>query len=146
MRRISFSSRPLLLGSLAASVAGFALRAQAQAAAPMDEAQQVNRDVTSFPQAKEDYFHDMDNGVAMSTEEVQGRNMWLLRTGGNDRFWDKVTRDSLATFDLLKIVTSHPSQTYCDGKRCDRYARSKWMGAINEPCFEKAAAAGPQRF
>jgi hypothetical protein len=146
MRRISFSSRTLLLGSLAASVVVFALRAQAQAAAPMDEAQQVNRDVTSFPQAKEDYFHDMDNAVAMSTEEVQGRNMWLLWTGGNDRFWDKVTRDSLATFDLLKIVTSHPSQTYCDGKHCDRDTRWNWLGAINEPCFDKATAADPQRF
>ena len=146
MRSSSFSSRTLLLSSLVGAVVVFALSAQAEAAAPMDEAQQVNRDVRSFPQAQEDYFHDMDNGAAMSTEEVQGRNMWLLWTGGNDRFWDRVTRDSLATFDLLKIVTSHPSQTYCDGKHCDRDTRWKWLGAINEPCFEKAAAADPQRF
>ncbi len=148
MRKIIFSDpAALLLSALAAaSVLLFALRTEAQAAAPMDEAQQVNRDVTSFPQAKEDYFHDMDNGVPLSTEEVQGRNMWLLWTGGNDRFWDKVTRNSLATFDLLKIVTSHPSQGYCDGKHCDRDTRWKWLGAINEPCFEKASAADPQRF
>src|SRR6202790_936030 len=146
MRRSSFSSHTLLLSSLVVAVVVFALSAQAEAAAPMDEAQQVNRDVRSFPQAQEDYFHDMDNGAAMSTEEVQGRNMWLLWTGGNDRLWDKVTRDSLATFDLLKIVTSHPSQTYCDGKHCDRDTRWKWLGAINEPCFEKAAEADPQRF
>ena len=79
-------------------------------------------------------------------EEVQGRNMWLVWTGGNDRFWDKVTKDSLATFDLLKIVTSHPSQAYCDGKHCDRDSRWHWLGAINEPCFEKPTAPDPQRF
>jgi hypothetical protein len=148
MRKIILSDHvALLLSALAAaSVLLFALRTEAQAAAPMDEAQQVNRDVTSFPQAKEDYFRDMDNGVPLSADEVQGRNMWLLWTGGNDRFWDKVTRNSLATFDLLKIVTSHPSQAYCDGKHCDRDTRWKWLGAINEPCFEKATAADPRRF
>jgi hypothetical protein len=146
MRTIIFCSRAaLLLGTLAAAGA-FAFRAQADAAGPLDEAQQVNRDVASFPQGTEDYFHDMDNGVAMLPAEVQGRNMWLVWTGGNDRFWDKVTRDSLATFDLLKIVTSHPSQTYCDGKHCDRDTRWNWMGAINEPCFDKPTAADPQRF
>jgi hypothetical protein len=82
----------------------------------------------------------------MSAEEVQGRNMWILWTGGNDRFWDKVTKDSLATFDLLKIITSHPSQTYCDGKRCDRDSRWHWLGALNEPCFDKPTGPDAQRF
>jgi hypothetical protein len=72
--------------------------------------------------------------------------MWLLWTGGNDRFWDKVTRNSMATFDLLKIVTSHPSQSYCDGKHCDRDSRWSWLGAINEPCFDKPTAPDPKRF
>ncbi len=119
---------------------------QAAPAATPDEAQRAGRAPASFPQAKEDYFHDMDNGVAMSPEEIQGRNMWLLWTGGNDRFWDKVTRNSMATFDLLKIVTSHPSQTYCDGKHCDRDSRWHWLGALNEPCFEKPTAPDPNRF
>jgi len=88
----------------------------------------------------------MDNGIALSNDEVQGRNMWLLWTGGNDRFWDRVTRDSLATFDLLKIVTSHPSQTYCNGVRCDRDSRWSWLGAVNEPCFEKPIGPDAQRF
>jgi hypothetical protein len=148
MQTIIFSSRAaLLLGTLAAaSVVVLALHTRAEAASPLDEAQQVNRDVASFPQAKEDYFRDMDNAVPMSPEEVQGRNMWLIWTGGNDRFWDKVTRNSLATFDLLKIVTSHPSQAYCDGKHCDRDTRWNWLGAVNEPCFEKATVPDPQRF
>ena len=57
----------------------------------------------------------------------------------------KVIKNSLATFDLLKIVTSHPSQTYCDGQHCDRDSRWNWLGAINEPCFEKPTSPGPRR-
>ena len=68
----------LLMGVLAAAAVAFAARTQAQTAGPLDEAQQVNRDVASFPQSTDPYFHDMDNGVAMSPEEIQGRNMWLL--------------------------------------------------------------------
>jgi hypothetical protein len=131
------------------AVAGMILCMSGTHAAPataLDEAQRAARDPTSFPQATEDYFHDMDNGIPLSPDEVQGRNMWLVWTGGDDRFWDKVTRNSLATFDLLKVVTSHPSQTYCDGKHCDRDSRWNWMGAINEPCFEKPTAADRNRF
>jgi len=147
MRRNALSGRvALFTGVLAAMVSLSALPGRSEPAAPVDEAQLAGRDAASFPQAKENYFHDMDNGVPMSEEEVQGRNMWIVWTGGNDRFWDKVTRSSLATFDLLKIVTSHPSQAYCDGKRCDRDTRWHWMGAINEPCFDKPTAPDPQRF
>jgi hypothetical protein len=147
MRKNIFPRRiALLIGILAVAAVAFTGRAQAQTAGPPDEAQQAGRTEASFPQAKEDYFRDMDNGVGLSADEIQGRNMWLVWTGGNDRFWDRVTKDSLATFDLLKIVTSHPSQNYCDGKPCNRDSRWRWMGAVNEPCFEKAAAADPQRF
>jgi hypothetical protein len=147
MRKLIFPRRvALLIGVLAVAAVVFTGRTQAQTAGPPDEAQQAGRDVASFPQAKEDYFRDMDNAAPMSVEEVQGRNMWLVWTGGNDRFWDNVTQYSLATFDLLKIITSHPSQKYCDGKQCDRDTRWRWMGAINEPCFDKATAPDPQRF
>ena len=116
-----------LIGIVAAAILLWVPGTQAAPATP-DEAQRAGRAPASFPQAKEDYFHDMDNAVALSPEEIQGRNMWLLWTGGNDRFWDKVTRNSMATFDLLKIVTSHPSQAYCDGKHCDRNSRWHWLG------------------
>ena len=112
----------------------------------MDEAQQVGRDAASFPQADEDYFHDMDNGVVLSPEEIKGRNMWLVWTGGNDRQWDKLTTSAtLGYHDLLKVVTSHPSQTYCYGK-CDRDSRWSWLGGVNEPCFEKPKEADQNRF
>ena len=113
---------------------------------PLDEAQRAGRTEASLPQAGEDFFHDMDNGVALTPDEVKGRNMWLVWTGGDDRFWDQVTKNSLATFDLLKIITSHPSQTYCDGERCDRDSRWRWLGALNEPCFEKPTGPDPKRF
>ena len=114
-----------------------------------DEAQAVGVKESAFVQSNDDYFHDMDNGVMLTPEERSGRNMWLLWTGGNDRFWDIVTKDSAATFDLLKVVTSHPSQTYCHtskGDRCDRDTRWEWLGVINEPCFEKATGPDPNRF
>ena len=52
---------------------------------------QAGRDAASFPAAGEDYFHDMDGGVALTPDEIKGRNIWLVWTGGNDRFWDKMT-------------------------------------------------------
>ncbi len=116
------------------------------APAPVDEAQRAGRTEASLPQAGEDFFHAMDNGVALTPDEVKGRNMWLVWTGGDDRFWDQVTKNSLATFDLLKVITSHPSQTYCNGERCDRDSRWRWLGAINEPCFEKPTGPDPKRF
>ena len=57
----------------------------------MDEARAVGRDAASFPAASEDYFHDMDGGIALTPDEVKGRNMWLVWSGGNDRFWDTMT-------------------------------------------------------
>ncbi len=147
MRKINSYLPAALITGIAA--AGIMYAAQGIRAAPViivDEAQRAGRDAASFPQATEDYFHDMDNGVALQQEEVQGRNMWLVWTGGNDRLWDKITGNSFGTFDLLKIVTSHPSQAYCDGKRCDRDSRWEWLGALNEPCFEKPTAPDPKRF
>ena len=111
----------------------------------MDEARRAGREAETLPQADEDYFHDMDNGVALTQEQIKGRNMWVAWTGGNDRQWDKLTGSTFGTFDLLKIVTSHPSQTYCDGK-CDRDSRWRWLGAVNEPCFEKPTGPDPERF
>ncbi len=140
MKRSAWIRIPALLSGLLASAP------IAFAAGPLDEAQRAGRSEASFPQASEDFFHDMDNGVQLSPDEVKGRNMWLVWTGGDDRFWDRVTQNSLATFDLLKIITSHPSQTYCDGQRCDRDSRWRWLGAVNEPCFEKPTGPDPKRF
>src|SRR5258707_8698907 len=91
MRKNIFPRRiPLLMGVLAVAAVAFTGHAQAQTAGPPDEAQQAGLTEASFPQAKEDYFRDMDNAAAMSAEEVQGRNMWLVWTGGQHRVRGRV--------------------------------------------------------
>ena len=47
-----------------------------------DEARRAGRPASSFPAADEDYYHDMDGGIALSADEIKGRNMWLVWTGG----------------------------------------------------------------
>lgn len=103
----------------------------------LDEARLAGRDAASFPHATEDYFHDMDRGVALNADEIKGRNMWLVWSGGNDRFWDKLTGYTYGAFDLLKIVSSHPSQGY---SRANRWT---YLGLVNEPCFD--GATGPDK-
>jgi hypothetical protein len=105
-----------------------------------DEAMRAGRDVASFPHASEDYFHDMDNGVALTPEEIKGRNMWLVWSGGNDRFWTSMTDYTFGAFDLLKIVSSQPDLGY------SRDTRWKWFGLVNEPCFDKPTGPDATRF
>jgi hypothetical protein len=106
----------------------------------LDEAQSAGRDVASLPAADEDYFHDMDGGIALSADEVKGRNMWIVWTGGNDRFWDGMTASTFGAFDLLKIVAYDP------GKKIDRDLRWTDLGLINEPCFDAPSAPDSKRF
>ena len=56
-----------------------------------DEALQAGRQASSFPAADDDYFHDMDDGIKLTPDEIKGRNTWIVWTGGNDRFWDKIS-------------------------------------------------------
>ena len=58
----------------------------------LDEARQSGRSAASLPAATEDYFHDMDGGIALTKDSatglnpVLGRDTWLLWSGGNDCF------------------------------------------------------------
>src|SRR5574337_1201381 len=106
----------------------------------LDEAKQAGRTGESFKQADEEYFHDMDGAIALQPVEVQGRDMWIVWSGGNDRFWDKMTDFTFGAFDLLKIVTSHPSLGY------SRANRWQYLGLVNEPCFEPATGPDKNRF
>ena len=108
-----------------------------QPGAVLDEAKAVGRSGASFVHAAEDYFHDMDGAVALTPQEVAGRNMWLVWTGGNDRLWNQMTDYTFGAFDLLKIISSHPSQGY---SRANRWS---YLGLVNEPCFDNAA--GPDK-
>jgi hypothetical protein len=112
----------------------------------LDEARQAGRSAASLPAPVEDYFHDMDGGADLKTDPatglnpVLGRNTWIVWSGGNDRFWDRMTGYTFGAFDLLKIVAYDPN------KPVDRAARWKWLGLINEPCMEAPTAPDPNRF
>jgi hypothetical protein len=109
----------------------------------LDEASRAGRAPASFPAAAEDYFHDMDGGRSLTREEIQGRNTWLVWTGGNDRFWDGITVSSFGLFDLLKILSSHPDKRM---QHLDRNNRWTYLGLVNEPCFEKPTGPDPRRY
>ena len=126
-----------LLLSLLSGLALVACSKTPQPGAVLDEAKRAGRDAASFMHAGEDYFRDMDGGLALTPEEVKGRNMWLVWSGGNDRFWNVMTDYTFGAFDLLKIISSHPSLGY------SRTNRWTYFGMVNEPCFE--SATGPDK-
>src|SRR6516165_8843468 len=132
------ASRFLLSVGLIVSSAGVAGEAHAQAV--IDEARQAGRAAQTFPAADEDYFKGMDGGITMTADEVKGRNMWLVWTGGNDRLWDKLTNLTYGAFDLLKILSSSPGLKYSHDNRFN------YFGLVNEPCFTKASGPDPQRY
>lgn len=131
-----------------------------------DEALRANRLAESLRGADEPYFADMDKGLLkpvavdgsypkeilqvaalakLPPEEVRqsairGQNAWLVWTGGNDRFWDFAARTTLGSFDLLKTLSSHPSQSY------GRDNRFRYLGLVNEPCFTKATGPDDGHF
>lgn len=120
-----------------------------------DEAKRAGLTKAHFRAADEGYFTAMDKGVlaapnaaqgwapaiqalakatglseqAVRDHAVRGQNTWIAWTGGNDRFWDHLANITAGSFDLLKVISSHPSQGY--GRR----NRWHYLGLINEPCF-----------
>jgi len=113
--------------------------------AVLDEARQAGRDAASLRGADEDYYRDMDSGVKLTHDQVVGRNNWVVWTAGNDRLWDVLTDNSVGAFDLLKTISSY---SYQDPKlpKFGRHNRWKWLGLVNEPCFEEAKGPDPDRF
>jgi cytochrome c5 len=107
-----------------------------------DEARLAGRSAASFPAADEDYFHDMDGGVALTPEEIKGRNMWIVWTGGDDKMWDTLTVNSVGTLDLLKTISSYPDPKL----KANRDNRWTYLGLVNEPCFKKATGPAPDRY
>jgi hypothetical protein len=130
--------RVLLSIVLILSSAWVAERARAQAV--IDEARQAGRAAQTFPAADEDYFQAMDGGITLTPDEVKGRNMWLVWTGGDDRLWDKLTNLTYGSFDLLKMLSSYAGLKY------SRDNRWNYFGLVNEPCFTKPSGPDPQRY
>jgi hypothetical protein len=131
------ASRVMAAIGVAAAACWLAAAAPAQV---IDEARQAGRAAQSFPAADEDYFRAMDGGITLTADEVKGRNMWIVWTGGNDRLWDKLTNLTFGAFDLLKILSSSPGLKYSRDNRWD------YLGLVNEPCFEKATGPNPDRY
>ncbi len=80
-----------------------------------------------------DLFQPMDGGIELLSEEIAGRNMWMLWTGGNEQFWDRMARDSHGLVDLLKTIDSR-----------QRGERFKQSGLISDPAYR--AATKPDEF
>jgi hypothetical protein len=123
-----------------AALGGCGSEEPGEAGKVLDEARQAGRTAESFPAADEDYFADMDGGLALSPEEVKGRNTWIVWTAGNDRLWDRLTARSFGGLDFLKSISSHPKLKF------GRDTRWSYLGLVNEPCFEKAEGPDPERF
>ncbi len=100
---------------------------------PLDDAKAAGRTPADFPQISVDVFAPMDGGIALTEEEVKGRNTWLLWTAGNQVFWDRIAREGYGIVDLLKTLDSRKRPT-----------RFREMGLINEPGFRMAAAPDEQ--
>ena len=122
-----------------------------------DEAMRAGRTAASLPAADEDYFADMDRGVSkdpatvaarlpfLSPEQaldsfVKGRNNWIVWTGGNDRLWDYLARNSYGSLDFLKTLSSYSTSGV---KRENRW---QVLGLVNEPCFRQASVGDPDRY
>ncbi|AWI62396.1 c-type cytochrome [Sinorhizobium fredii] len=125
-----------------------------------DEAKRAGLSRSDFRAAAEPYFAAMDKGLllppapgadypaeirqvaeatglepeAVRQAAIRGQNAWIVWTGGNDRFWDFAARTAIGSFDLLKIISSPPKQAY------GRWNRWRWLGLVNEPCFDQAKA------
>ena len=127
----------------------------------LDEAKLAGREAATLPAAGEDYFAAMDRGMSQRPELVaaalpfvppnqalelfvKGRNNWIVWSGGNDRLWDYLANNSFGALDFLKTVSSHPSLGYGRGKGVD--GRWRYLGLVNEPCFEPATGPDPARY
>jgi len=110
-----------------------------------DEALRAGRSAASMPAADDPYFHDMDGGIPLTVDEVKGRNTWIVWTGGNDRFWDRISNTSLGALDFLKTLSSYHGAQY-KGPKYGRHNRWEYLGLVNEPCFDEATGPDPQRY
>lgn len=94
---------------------------------PPDEAKAAGKTVADFPPATADVFAGMDGGIQLTPEEIEGRNTWMLWTGGNERFWNLMSQEGYGIIDLLHTIDSR--------QRSSRFQR---LGLINEPGYTTA--------
>jgi hypothetical protein len=80
-----------------------------------------------FPELAVDVFKPMDGGIALSEDEIKGRNTWDMWCGGDEQFWDSMSQKSYGFIDMLKTIDSR-----------NRPTRFKDMGLINQPGYRQA--------
>jgi hypothetical protein len=85
------------------------------------------RTADDFPELAADVFQPMDGGIVLSPDEIKGRNTWDLWCGGDEQFWERMSRQSYGMIDLLKTIDSR-----------GRATRFTDMGLINEPGYRQA--------
>jgi hypothetical protein len=111
-----------------------------------DEAQLAGLTAEDFKAADEDYFKGMDRAahgdVALTPDEIKGRNTWMVWSGGNDRLWDKLTVASAGALDFVKTISSYQSPLL----KANRDNRWQYLGLVNEPCFSKPTGPDPKRY
>src|SRR5712671_6188007 len=87
----------------------------------VDEATAAGKTVADFPETRADPFQPMDRGIVLTPGEVAGRNTWMLWTGGNEAFWDYLSRNGYGLVEFLKTIDSR-----------ERPERFKKLGLMNE--------------
>jgi hypothetical protein len=80
-----------------------------------------------FPELAVDVFKPMDGGIALSEDEIRGRNTWDLWCGGDEQFWNRMSQESYGLIDMLKTIDSR-----------NRPNRFRDMGLINTPGYRQA--------
>ena len=74
-----------------------------------DEAMRAGVTPEQLVRPTDDYFRDMDYNLVdgkrptFAQPEIEGRNMWMVWSGGADRLWDTLAANSLGSFDLGSI-------------------------------------------
>jgi len=94
----------------------------------VDEATAAGMVESDFPTASADLFHAMDGAIELTPDEIKGRNTWLLWTGGNEAFWERLSRRGYGLIDFIKTIDSR-----------ERFTRFKSHGLVNEPGFRTAS-------
>ena len=90
---------------------------------------------TLYPTHPDDAFKGMDShvqkvyGHEFSEDEIKGRNTWVMWSGGNQEFWDYLSRNSNGIVDLLKL---------CDSRFVRREDRFPIMGIVPHPGMVEA--------
>ena len=134
----------------AAGVLGCSL-GQPKPGTVQDEAMRAGVTPEQLVRPTDDYFRDMDYNLVdgkrptFTQPEIEGRNMWMVWTGGADRLWDTLAASSLGSFDLLKTISSHPDPpdpAYGDRwkKLCDWVRTVDPEGRMVSPFFAELMA------